>query len=79
MEHEVYEMKRSKGNENEDFLRNELSKKKQEIAELKDTRPDGWVITAPGKENLAFHHKGTAIEEAEKLGYMTIRSFKYLD
>jgi len=40
---------------------------------------DGWVITKPGRANIAFHHKHTAESEMKRLGYKTIRGFKYVE
>ena len=43
------------------------------------TEPDGWVISHPGRENLAFALKATAISEGKRLGHGTIRPIIYLN
>jgi hypothetical protein len=50
-----------------------------DIKHLINTKINGWVITKPGNENLAFHHKSTAIDEMKRLGYKTIQGFHYED
>lgn len=42
-------------------------------------KPDGWVITKPGRESQAFSHHHNALGEAKRLGYKTIRPFIYLE
>lgn len=82
-EPEFYDMKRSDEGERERFLTQEIAIKEDEIKNLKSQlqepkNPDGWVIIAPGKENLAFHHKHTAETEFTRLDYKKIKPFKYL-